>query len=116
MPDWYGMAERHWEKLRQTMARHPGIKRVVLYGSRAKGTHHSGSDFDIAVEAPAFSFGDWARLSWELEELPLVYPIDFVWVEGTADERLRERIRDHGKTIFTKDEIYADARKSAASG
>ena len=44
--------------------RHPEIKRVYLYGSRARGDHHSGSDIDLAIEViaqpgDANSFATW---------------------------------------------------------
>lgn len=106
MADRYGMADRHWEMLRRTIARYPGVRRLILYGSRARGTQHSGSDFDLAIEAPGLEPSQWSQLSLEIDDLPLVYPIDLVWLERTASERLRRRILEEGKTVLSAEDIY----------
>jgi len=109
MADRYGMADRHWDMLRQTMARYPGIKRVILFGSRATGRNHPGSDFDIAVEAPDMTAHDWAQLSDAIHALPLVYPIDLVWLDGEAGDKLKQRALKEGETVFSARDIYRPA-------
>ena len=43
-----------------------GLEQVLLYGSRAMGRHHSGSDVDLCLVAP----------SLQLEDLQLQHRID----------------------------------------
>jgi len=58
------------------------IKRVLLYGSRARGTARKDSDYDILVveEAPVSRREEAARLRRALEHLP----VD-VWVMGEEE-------------------------------
>lgn len=62
---------------------------VFLFGSRAAGTMHPRSDFDIGVlgERP-LAAGLFSRVADRLEELPTLYRID--WVDlATVSERFR---------------------------
>ena len=64
------------ELLRLTFSKLPSVKRVVLYGSRAKGTHKLGSDIDITVELEDASQGSLAtlfRIQEAIEDLDLIY-------------------------------------------
>lgn len=74
---------------------------VFLFGSRAAGTMHPRSDFDIGVlgERP-LPVGVFSRVADRLDELPTLYRID--WVDlGTVSERfrteaMRRRVTLHG--------------------
>lgn len=55
------------------------IDRVLLYGSRAKGTFRHGSDIDLAVMLkPGVEPGPdlYAKISESIENLDLIYTID----------------------------------------
>ncbi len=41
-------------QLKKTLGVHITIKKIALFGSRAKGTFHTHSDYDIAVVSPDF--------------------------------------------------------------
>jgi predicted nucleotidyltransferase len=60
------------------------IRRVILYGSRARGTASPASDFDLLViEAdPVSKWDEMQRLRSAMRHLP--YPID-VWVMGEME-------------------------------
>jgi predicted nucleotidyltransferase len=60
------------------------IRRVILYGSRARGTASSDSDFDLLViEAdPVSKWDERRRLHQAMSDLP--YPVD-VWVMGEVE-------------------------------
>lgn len=51
-----GLSELDRHIILEWAARHPEIKQVFLYGSRARGDHHSGSDIDLAV---VMCFQEW---------------------------------------------------------
>lgn len=36
----------------ERLARHPAVRRVILFGSRARGDHRERSDIDFAFDAP----------------------------------------------------------------
>jgi len=54
----YGIPDLTLEAIRNVIRQHKGVTRVILYGSRAKGTYRNGSDIDITLEGETLSFGD----------------------------------------------------------
>lgn len=50
------------EDLVRRLARHPGVVRVWLFGSRARRDNFERSDIDLAIEAPALDPDDWLRI------------------------------------------------------
>jgi predicted nucleotidyltransferase len=60
------------------------IRRLILYGSRARGTAAPDSDFDLLViEAdPVSKWDEMRRLRQAMRDIP--YPVD-VWVMGEAE-------------------------------
>ena len=84
--------QRTAEELRARLLAHREgrIRRVILYGSRARGTASPDSDFDLlVVEAePVSKREEIQRLRRAVHDLP--YPVD-VWVMG---EREFEETKD----------------------
>ena len=76
------------------------IKRARLYGSRARGDNHAGSDVDVLIDygdAP-FSLLDHVGLQQDLSE-ELRLPVDVV-TEGAVHPLLRDRIYADVRTIY----------------
>ena len=63
------------ELICSVLRRSPAVQSATLYGSRAKGTHTSRSDVDLALAGPLGALGAEA-IAAELEELPLPYHFD----------------------------------------
>jgi predicted nucleotidyltransferase len=57
--------------------RHPEIARVYLYGSRARGDHHTGSDIDLGIEMDApnadKAYSMWSNFNDDFKEAPDLY-------------------------------------------
>ena len=45
----HGLPSQTVEKIHTVFSRFPAIEKAVLYGSRAKGTHKTGSDIDLTL-------------------------------------------------------------------
>jgi predicted nucleotidyltransferase len=73
----------------------PHVRRVVLFGSRARGDHAERSDIDLAVEAPTADARAWDDILATIDEAPTLLQIDVVRVE-TAPQALREAIEREG--------------------
>lgn len=64
----------------------PGAK-VYLFGSRARRTHASGADIDVAVDAgKPIEFGEMARARVTLEHLPVPVNMDLVDLHSIPKE------------------------------
>ena len=70
-------------------------KKVILYGSRAKGTARERSDIDIAVSGA----DNFELLVEKVEELPTLYSVDMVNMDTCRNQLLLEDIRQYGREI-----------------
>ena len=84
----------------------PGVERVRLFGSRARGDHDAGSDVDLAVDAPTLSRRDRVRLSLDADEARTLYPVDLVWTDE-APATLRARIDADGVPLYVREDAAA---------
>jgi predicted nucleotidyltransferase len=75
-----------------------GAKRIILFGSRAKGTATERSDIDIAVAGVASC--DIYELQEELEDIPTLYTIDLVDLDTCKNQLLLEDIKEYGREIY----------------
>ncbi len=74
--------------------------RVVLFGSRAKGTAAPRSDFDIGVDgAEPLPLADFFAVEDALEALPTLYRIDWVDLRRVSPE-FRERALEGAELIY----------------
>lgn len=66
-------------------------KKILLYGSRAKGTARGRSDIDIAVTGVE----DFDSLA----ELPTLYSVDLLNLDTCRNQLLLEDIKQYGREI-----------------
>lgn len=74
------------------------VTKVILFGSRAKGTALERSDIDIVVCGTK----DIEKLREELEDIPTLYTIDVVDMDECRNELLLEDIKQYGRKIYEK--------------
>ena len=81
----------------------PNIKKIFLFGSRARGDNLSPvADIDIGILAEnRLSLWQLEKLNAVLEALPTLYRIDLVDFTGRDDEFTREALADM-KVLYEK--------------
>lgn len=81
-----------------TFSKEYNIQKVVLFGSRARGTHTDRSDVDIAV-----SGGDFDSFYWAVKEkIHSLLSFDIIeWNAGVSKE-LEKEIEKDGVVIYEK--------------
>ena len=80
----------------KALAQHYGVRRVVLFGSRARGDYKQRSDIDLA-----FSGGDRLRFPLAVdEETSTLLMYDIVDLDKPIDEELRSSIECEGKVLY----------------
>lgn len=72
----FGLAEDDIQQIQSVLADFPAIKRAILYGSRAKGTHKPSSDIDITLIGDSLTIETLNALTARLYDLPLPYLFD----------------------------------------
>lgn len=72
------------------------IKRVILFGSRARGDYHKTSDIDLATEG-----GNHVRFALDVDELTTtLLKYDIIDLDGPVQEELRQAIREEGILLY----------------
>lgn len=100
----FGLSGRTLERLRAVLSRYPQVRRALIYGSRALGTHRIGSDIDLALDAPTLSFTDFLRLEQEIDDLLLPYQMDLSRLADIEDGPLRDHIDRAGRLLWAPSE------------
>lgn len=92
----YNLPERVVKDI-TTFAQKYDIQKVVLFGSRARGTHAERSDIDLAV-----SGGDQEAFYWDIKEnVHSLLSFDIVFDKEVSGD-LKEEIERDGITIYEK--------------
>ena len=80
------------------LARKCGVKKVILFGSRARGDNWERSDIDLAI-----SGGDRVRFTLDVDEsdiVPTLLMFDVVDLDEPCNEDLRELIKRDGVVLY----------------
>jgi uncharacterized protein len=97
----YGLSERTLKTLDSIFRMYPGIKEVVLYGSRAKGNYRAGSDIDITLKTTSvFCWNDLLRISANFEDSSLPYFVDVSIYDMLKNSDLTAHIDRVGKVLY----------------
>jgi uncharacterized protein len=93
-----GLSDRDMDLIRGVLLRHREISAVMLYGSRAKGTHRPESDVDLVVQG---DFDDLRAesIAAEMDELPLPYRFDVQSYSAIQSPALRDDICRTGVVV-----------------
>lgn len=95
-----GLSEAELQTLRAVFARFPQIEEVILFGSRASGTHRPSSDIDLAIKGKDITLDTLAKLRFVLEEeTNLPYFFDVVVYDKVENGELK-RVIDRGEKII----------------
>jgi predicted nucleotidyltransferase len=93
------LSSRELSLMHNVFRRHPEIASATLFGSRAKGTHSSHSDVDLAVSGNVDPLAA-ESIAAELDELPLPYRFEVQSLDHITHPALREHIKRVGIVIY----------------
>lgn len=111
-----GIAPHTLAKLTQLFERTPGLRQVLVFGSRAQGNFRNESDLDLAVDAPELDAAGFAQLEAQVRRLGLLYPVDLVRLQDPLAERFRQQIELHGKPFWVPASGVAEVHELAGLG
>jgi len=76
-------------------------ERIFLFGSRAKGTSSTNSDFDFAVDMKEPDFNSKNKLEEKLEGISGLYKIDLVFLDS-IEEEFKNIIINSGEIVYER--------------
>ena len=81
-----------------SFARKYSVMKIVLFGSRARGTNTERSDIDIAVYG-----GEFDQFYWEVKEnIHSLLMFDIIQADAAISDELKQEIEKDGVTIYEK--------------
>ena len=93
----YNLPDRVLREL-SYFARKYSINKIVLFGSRARGTNTERSDIDIAVYG-----GDFDSFYWDVKEKTnSLLMFDIVQADSSISNELKKEIQKDGVVIYEK--------------
>lgn len=98
----YGLTDAEIDKICQVFSQYEKVEKVILYGSRAKGTYKPFSDVDITLVGENLTRNDLNAVVLALDDLLLSYEFDVSILSQLKNDHLMEHIQRVGITIYEK--------------
>ena len=95
-----GLNDTGTEKIRAVFSLHKELEKVVLYGSRAKGTYKPASDIDLVLVGDDLNLTIQQAIENELDDLLLPYKFDVSLFHQIENMELVNHIERVGKVFF----------------
>ena len=99
----FGIYPRSYKEILAIIQKYESIEKVIIYGSRAKGTQREGSDIDITLLGEIAN-EDFNKLLLELDDSYIPYKFDISIYNNLNSESLKEHIDRVGKIFYKKDD------------
>lgn len=97
----YGIYDSTINIIDSIFQKYPGIKQVILYGSRAKGNYKNGSDIDLTLKVDdSFTHDDLLKISNDFDDSNIPYFVDVSIYENLSNPDLKAHIDRVGKVLF----------------
>ncbi len=90
------------ETIQNIFAKYLAMQKVVIFGSRAKGTYKYGSDIDLAVINEGVPETIISKINSAFEDSSLPYYVDLVNYSTLTHWELKDHIKRVGVLFFTR--------------
>ena len=101
----FGLPDETLSKLRGVFERHDAVHSVLIYGSRAKGTHRPGSDIDLTIKGDEIPFAEFLQIKDQIDDLMLPYTVDLSQYSQLENAELVDHIDRISVVMFEKDAV-----------
>ncbi len=96
----YGLSDTVIKELQDVFRRHANIKKVLIFGSRSKGTYRAGSDIDLALIGQDIDYNQILSILCEIEDLGLLYSIDLLDYQKKVGTPIGDHIDRVGQVFY----------------
>lgn len=98
----FGLDQVMIDKINSVFQKYPEIEEVILYGSRAKGTYHEGSDIDLTLKGKNVTETIRSNVWLDIDDLNTPYLFDISVFHSLTSESLIEHINRVGKIFYKR--------------
>ena len=88
----FGLQSDVITKLLRVFESHPGVEKVLIYGSRAMGNYRPGSDIDLTLKGKQLEWNDLLSIELAIDELLLPYKVDLSLYDEIDNKDLIDHI------------------------
>ncbi len=79
------------------------VKKIILFGSRARGDHAQRSDIDLVISCPQATSKDWLTILDIIEDADTLLKIDCIKLESLSEtNHLRKSIQKEGVVLYER--------------
>lgn len=93
----FGLPDKILQAILNELNKHEGIKKAILFGSRARGDYKHNSDIDLVIDCkgklPLGLYGN-------LDEAAGIYKIDVLEMRSITNEKMMKNIEQEGVIIY----------------
>ena len=98
----FGLSDWTMDDLRSVFRQHPKVRKVILFGSRAKGNYRTGSDIDLALVGSDVDHEEMLHIYNDIDDLGLLYKVDLLHYEEKQGTPIGEHIDRVGKVFYQR--------------
>ena len=88
------------QELHNVFRRYANIEKVLIFGSRSKGTYHVGSDIDLAIIGKDIDYAQLLNVQCDIEDLELLYSIDLLDYQKKKGTPIGDHIDRVGQVFY----------------
>ncbi len=96
----FGLKQETIEKINSVFAKYPAIECAILYGSRAKGNYHQGSDIDLTLKGHLLNYSHLVKIATDIDNLLLPYKLDLSLYNLISNPDLIAHINRVGQLFY----------------
>lgn len=97
----FGIYSKSYDEIQKILSEFDSIEEVIIYGSRAKGTHREGSDIDFVLKGDILK-EDFDALWHKLDDSFIPYKFDISMYNELDSKELLDHIKRVGKIFYKK--------------
>ena len=96
----YGLPKQAIQSLKNIFDDYPHIDKVILYGSRAKGTPRLSSDIDLCIEGSQLNYTELLAIENKIDDLLLPWKVDLSLKHKIDNQDLLHHIEKIGVLFY----------------
>jgi len=100
----FGLDESTIKIIKDYFKKNKKIEKVLIYGSRSKGSQQKASDIDFAI-ITASKEDLCSKVAYDLDQLPTPYMFDVVDYNRINNPNLKSHINRIGKVFYSSEDL-----------